>query len=237
MNEWEIDQQLLEGPAETLSGIINDKELDGYSLSLGDFKRGRTERESYFNLYLERGGVSSLRPVVQGLFFMGRGDYIRAWIEFRYVPRADFSSGGSVDLEDEGLTPGLISVLGDLVPPGGSMMIIYGAEQHAIHSETEWGLKRGFPPPATPLGCYLWGSGFRWFKDWYFSEGWMEGGMKLQATRPISEAVRRERQDWMREELSKFVAGVEGRELPPLEEAALLRARKVLASIPPAGSR
>ena len=130
------------------------------------------------------------------LFFRGRGDNIRAWMEFRYAPGADFPHGGSVDLEEEGLTPGLISILGEPIPPGGSLMIIYGAEEHPIHSETEWGLKRRFPPPATPLGFYLWENGFRWFKDWYFPEGWMEGGMKLQATRPITESVRRELQDF-----------------------------------------
>lgn len=215
--------------------MIEDRKLNGYTLQLGDFKRGRTERESYFNIYLNRGGDLSLRPVVQGLFFRGRGDNIKAWMEFRYAPGADFPHGGSVDLDDEVLTPGLISILGELIPPGGSLMVIYGAEEHPIHSETEWGLKRGFPPPATPLGFYLWESGFRWFKDWYFPEGWLEGGMKLQATRPISESIRSERQEKIREELEVFVARSEARELTPLEKRAMFRAREVLASIPPAG--
>jgi hypothetical protein len=32
----------------------------------------------------------------------------------------------------------------------------------------------------------LWIGGCRWFKDWYFAEGWKEGGIKLQGEKPLN---------------------------------------------------
>jgi hypothetical protein len=222
---------MIDGPVEVLTRELTGVELDGYTLEPGDLKGGRTDRETYFNLFLLRDGLLSHGPIVQGLFFAGRGDYIKAWVEFRYDPVAAFADGSVVDLEERKLTARLFSLLGALVPPGGSMMVIYGAEAHAVSADTEKGLKRSFPPPATPLGYYLWKSGLRWFKDWYFSEGWMEGGMKLQATRPLNQEVRVSREAKAGEELEAFVATLRGRGLSPLERDALSRAEDILASL------
>jgi len=210
---------------------LGDKKLDGYTLELRDFKKGRTERETYFNIFLGKEGELSQGPVIQGLFFIGRGDYIKAWLEFRYDPVAVFPDGEAVDMEEKDLTDTLFSYLGDMIPPGGSMMVIYGAEPHPLSTNTEKGLKRSFPPAATPLGYYLWKNDFRWFKDWYFPEGWMEGGMKLQATHPLDEAVRAEREATAASELEGFVERLRGRDLSPLEEDALERAEDILSSL------
>jgi hypothetical protein len=134
-------------------------------------------------------------------------------------------------MEEKDLTDTLFSYLGDMIPPGGSMMVIYGAEPHPLSTNTEKGLKRSFPPAATPLGYYLWKNDFRWFKDWYFPEGWMEGGMKLQATHPLDEAVRAEREATAASELEGFVERLRGRDLSPLEEDALERAEDILSSL------
>lgn len=222
---------MMESPAEVLMRALEGRRLGGYSLLPRDLKPGRTGRETYFHLFLLRDGGISSNPVVEGLFFAGRGDYIRPWLEFRYRPDVAFSGGAHADLEGEGLTAALFSVLGELIPPGGSMMAIYGAEEHPLFRETERGLKRGFPPPATPLGRYLWNAGLRWFKDWYFPEGWLEGNMKLQATRPLDDAIRAERERGIREELRAFIAVMEGRTLETWEEDALSRAREVLSGL------
>lgn len=55
------------------------------------------------------------------------------------------------------------------------------------HPTTARGLNMGVPPAATPIGYLLFQAGFRWFKDWYFPEGWLEGEMKLQADKPLDE--------------------------------------------------
>ncbi|MDI6873906.1 DUF1122 family protein [Candidatus Solincola sp.] len=222
----------LYGPSDILRKHLEGRSLGDLSLEARDFRRGRTDRETYFNLYLRKGDATSRRPVVQGLFFMGRGEYIKPWMEFRYDPVASFPGDDDLDLEEYGLTGELIGLLGSMIPPGGSLMVIYGAEPHPLARETERGLKRNFPPMATPLGLYLWKAGFRWFKDWYFPEGWLEGAMKLQATRPLDEEIRARREYEARRMLEKFVAGENRRGNPDPEEArALSRAEEILAGL------
>lgn len=57
--------------------------------------------------------------------------------------------------------------------------------------ETRKALELGVPPPLTRLGYILLQKGFTWFKDWYFPEGFMEGGPKLQAEKPVDERSRK----------------------------------------------
>jgi len=222
----------LYSPAEMMREALEGREAGGFKLRVRDFRKGRTDRETYFNVFLEKGEATSTRPVAQGLYFMGRGEHIRPWVEFRYDPGLSFSDGSAVDLEELGLTPVIFSLLGGLLPPGGSMMVIYGGEGHPLMRETEKGLKRGFPPHVTPLGYHLWREGFRWFKDWYFPEGWLEGAMKLQATRPLDEEIRARREAQARQELSEFVsaAGRAGAE-DPLLKGAVARAESILAAL------
>lgn len=219
-------------PADVLTKALNGKRLGDVALEVHDLRKGRTDRESYFNLYASREGHLSRRPVVQGLFFMGRGEHIKPWMEFRYDPLASFPAGGELDLEVAGLSGELLELLGSLVPPGGSLMVIYGAEPHPLARETDNGLKRDFPPMVTPLGHYLWKAGFRWFKDWYFPEGWLEGAMKLQATRPLDENTRARREAEAKRALEEFIAGASGHGSPdPEKERALSRAEEILTSL------
>lgn len=57
--------------------------------------------------------------------------------------------------------------------------------------ETVMLLDRGAPPVLTRVGFELLRRGFTWFKVWYYPEGFMEGGAKLQAEKPLNEAQRR----------------------------------------------
>jgi hypothetical protein len=90
------------------------------------------------------------------------------------------------------------SILGELanmLGPGASLMVAYGGD------DTEWALRRKVPPQATPLGLALLEAGCRWFKDWYFPEGGMEGGTKLQGSIPLDDLRRVEASRRLLEEL------------------------------------
>lgn len=50
-------------------------------------------------------------------------------------------------------------------------------------AQTMLELKSGREPQDTRLGSKLKALGYRYFRDWYYPEGWMEGGYKLQAER------------------------------------------------------
>ncbi len=97
-----------------------------------------------------------------GLVFWGKpGRGLRPWAD--------------LVVTDTSILPEVANMLG----PGASLMVAYGED------ETERALRRKVPPQATPLGVALLEAGCRWFKDWYFPEGGMEGGTKLQGTIPL----------------------------------------------------
>ncbi|KXB08032.1 hypothetical protein AKJ58_01150 [candidate division MSBL1 archaeon SCGC-AAA385D11] len=79
-------------------------------------------------------------------------------------------------------------------------MVIYEG-----HKETERGLQRNIPPPATPIGNLLFQSGCIWFKDWYFTGGYKEGSVKLQGEKTANKEARRKALVEIHQELSDFL--------------------------------
>jgi hypothetical protein len=168
----------------TLDGL-EGKETSRGRLRLGEARRGRFPEELDAVVLVG----DDERPAIRLKYFGGRRSAgVLPWIE------ASLARDG-----DEGYRAELVGALASLLPPGGYLMIAYGDD------ETERGLKRRFPPAVTPLGKALLEAGCTWFKDWYYPEGWMEGGMKLQGNVPVSaeareeglSAVRREVEEWL----------------------------------------
>lgn len=127
------------------------------------------------------------RPGAWGLWFRGRPG-LRPWADLVVAE------------------PAVLREVAAALGPGGSLMVAYGGD------ETERALRRGAPPPATPLGLALLAAGCRWFKDWYFPEGGREGGTKLQGTIPLDPAHRERAEALLRAELERFLASGRGRE-------------------------
>jgi hypothetical protein len=185
-------------------------DLDGLATSGGrlrvaDRKRGRFPEEEDAVLCLDNRRVAHVKH------FRGRASArVNPWIEASLVGA------------DEALAAELVRALAELLPPGGYVMVGYGDD------ETERALKRRFPPVATPLGKALYDAGATWFKDWYYPEGWLEGGMKLQANKPLSAAARQAHVEELRAELEEWLARVE-RSDDELVVRARRRAEAVLA--------
>ena len=174
-------------------------------LRVTERKRGRFPEEEDAVACLDE------KPVLRLKYFAGRPSAgVKPWIE------------ASVVRGDEGLAAELVRALAELLPPGGYLMVSYGDD------ETERGLKRRFPPIATPLGKALYDAGATWFKDWYYPEGWMEGGMKLQGNKPVSDEARQAHVAELRAELETWLRAV-GEAEDDLVARARRRARAVLA--------
>ena len=172
-------------PLEDLEG----KETSRGALRLADVKRGRFPEERDAVLYAGDGA----RPAARLKHFAGRRSArVAPWIE------ASLSDG------DEQLAAELVRALAAVLPPGGYLMVSYGDD------ETERGLKRRFPPVVTPLGKALYDAGCTWFKDWYYPEGWMEGAMKLQGNKPVSDEAREANVAELRAEVEEWLRRVEG---------------------------
>lgn len=181
---------------EALDGALTSRG----ALRLTDVRRGRFPEERDALVRLDSTG----RPVIRLKHFAGRPSAgVPPWIE------------AGVVLDDEELLRDLVRALADLLPPGGRLMVVYGGD------ETEQGLKRGFPPVATPIGSALFAAGCTWFKDWYFPEGWSEGEFKLQGNKPLSEEARRANLAALRTEVEAWLAAT-----GEAEDELLARARR-----------
>jgi len=175
-------------------------------LHVSNMSRGRFIEETNFELYLKTlEGETSVNPVVKGKYFSGRGEFYKPWLEIAYDNLVKFGSSKIVDLSERGLDEKLFNYLSALLPLGAHIMVFY-----LNHEETRKGLEHGVPAPATPIGYLLWKSGFTWFKDWYFAEGFWEGDVKLQGSKPLNQETRRKELLEMGKELNRFLQ--EGRE-------------------------
>ncbi len=98
--------------------------------------------------------------------FYGRKPYWKEWVEIFHIEPEFFGS------PLEGKLYGIISKYFRRV------FIEYYEDK-----ETLLELKSGKSPEETRLGSILRSLGYTYLRDWYYPEGWMEGGYKLQAER------------------------------------------------------
>jgi len=126
-------------------------------------KRGRYPEEVDFLIY--RGGEALCVVKV----FKGRPPYYSPWAEVFNI-----SQGASAeDLRH------VLCVLYRHMEPGDVLYLEYVGDRETLAQ-----LQRGIPPGETRLGKLLEQCGFKIVKDWYFPEGGLKGGMKLQAVKP-----------------------------------------------------
>lgn len=146
----------------------------------------------------------------RGTHFTGTR-HIKPWIELQ--PAVTFHPAND---DDQNLFDALVAVL----DPGGHLMIHYLQDEGTAKSITA-----NVPPPATALGFLMWQAGIRWFKDWYFTEGWMEGDQKLQGNLPLNDDVKQEREKEWHDVLNAFIS--EENSFPKCQK----RAQRILKSL------
>jgi len=177
---------------------LDGQKLGALTTALGSLGPGRASGEHRFSLSLVSEDGSVLQPpVIEGLYFEGRGRWYRPWLEIRYRNLL----GGDVDLGGTENEESLFKLLCDILPPGSHIMVPY-----RTHPVTATALMFRVPPAATPLGFLMYRGGCRWYKDWYFAEGFMEGEEKLQATKPLDEERKRSKTAAIREELEDYLS-------------------------------
>jgi hypothetical protein len=188
----------MDGRAELLT--LEGKKLGKYAIHMSEPEPTKLRGAWRFTLHLRNAKDRVSAPVIYGRFFEGRGMWILPWLEVEYHSTVGFGDS-ELKLPHE-LELKLFKALSGILPPGGRIMVKYGG-----HLDTARALAMGVPPPATPLGSILWHAGFRWFKDWYFPEGWMEGDEKLQGNKPMDFEHEKKRVAAVTEKLRSFLRG------------------------------
>ncbi len=212
-------------PLENLLSSISGKRINGFAIQIKNVLKGRFAEETNFELFLKKSRKeASVEPVIKGKYFSGRGRFYKPWLEIYYQDHIKFISSPDFDLSKIGLDEKIFGYLLDLLPPGSRIMVIY-----LNHEETKKGLELDIPAPVTPIGYLLWKSGCTWFKDWYFSEGFWEGDIKLQGNKPLDKKDRRKNLLDIYKVLDEFVKKEVAEE--KIYVAARKRARDILETI------
>jgi hypothetical protein len=182
----------------------------------------------YFQLFLRLANGELSHAFLLGLHSSGRFPAYN-WIDVaRYDGVAGFVGGEDIALAGAP-EHRLFRLLGDLIPPGGHLMLEY---ESAHARSTERMLSLGLPPVATPLGylMYLAGCGAS-FRDWYISEGGREGPRRLQGFKPLDEASATSKAAAMAAELRAFLAFPARDDRREWEAVARRLARRVLSRL------
>lgn len=162
---------------------LQDKNVNDFRLHLGEVKQLRLSGWKGFKLYLRNShNILSLSPVIKGIYSSGGKDGVQPWMDLDYRDEVLFQDPKneqkkySLGTSESGFK--LFSLLGNLIPPGGHLMVSYEGEQK-IHADTVKSMSLGIPPAVTPLGFLLFKGDFQYIKDWYLAEGGFEGPRKL----------------------------------------------------------
>ncbi len=209
-------------------GVDVPSDLDGrhigaFAILLRNARPGRAQGELRFDLSLRdmKGRVYE-PPVISALYFSGIGKWYRRWIEVSYENRVS-SDGTAVDLEGRPEEEELFRLLCGLLPPGSHIMVKY--HNHPI---TAMALLFGIPPAATPIGYLLYLAGCRWYKDWYFAEGFLEGEEKLQASKPLDLERKLAKTSEIMEQLKSYLHKEPDPSKPEIESVCRKLAAKIL---------
>ncbi|MEM1512736.1 MAG: DUF1122 family protein [Candidatus Jordarchaeales archaeon] len=183
---------------EAVMKLTEGIDVSGFTIKAGKVSRGRFKEEVNLDIYLSGEGGAALLLYVKA--FYGRWPHYYPWVEL-FGFRRNVSVGGStVKYFDSVFEDTLLSLFGGALEPGGSIFVEYQEDW-----ETRKQLERGFPPPVSRLGYKLLELGFTWFKDWYFPEGFLEGGMKIQGDKPVSDEERARHLERVKGEIKLFL--------------------------------
>ncbi len=180
------------------SNLKEGKKIDGYNIYGENFEEGRISRQEYFELMIEKG--EKKRRLMRVSVYYGKSPYYKPWIELFDIQPEPFLENKEFAFFDSQVEDYLLDVFSRKLDKGGRIFIGYYKDK-----ETRSLLSSGSPPPCTRLGFKLFERGFTWFKDWYFAEGFHEGGQKLQGEKAIDEGHRDKHLTTIKKEIKQFL--------------------------------
>jgi len=214
---------------------LDERQINGLTLYLAEIKPLRMSGWTGFKLYVRNSGdFSSNSPVIKGIHSVGGKDGVRPWMDLEYDEEPEFTHNAGHENNAIPLSVSsaqrLFEYLGDIIPPGGHLMVSYEGEQ-TVHTRTASSLRIGVPPVATALGFLLFLGGFQLIKDWYLSEGGYEGPRKLWGEKAPDKVWARAFFTKTGQQILRFLDRKDTLSHQELLEAAVQRSKKILALI------
>jgi len=214
---------------------LNGKRVNGYTLHLGEVKQLRFSGWKGFKLYVrDSRGFLSGSPVIKGIYSVGGKDGVKAWMDLQYNEELKFLKEKEIKdnliLSSNSLDQKLFKYLGNIIPPGGHLMVSYEGKQ-IIHTDTIKSLSIGIPPVATALGFLIFQGGFQLIKDWYLAEGGHEGPRKLWGEKAPNDTWAQTFYKNTAQQVVQFLERKHNLAHKELQESAIQRSRGILESI------
>jgi hypothetical protein len=100
---------------------------------------------------------------------------------------------------------------------------------YRTHRITAVALMFRVPPAASPIGYLMYVGGCRWYKDWYFAEGFMEGEEKLQATKPLDDEKMKAKTKLIKDDLRAYMSREPDADKPEMERVCRDLANRILS--------
>jgi hypothetical protein len=213
--------QSLEGMRERLvHGVV----FGGVRLFATGLRKGRFKKEFDLELCVGHGEQQEHLLFLKG--FEGWMPDYRPWVELFSIQFTVSRGDKRIEFADSEVEAGLLSLVASSLGPGSHVFVEYYGDD-----ETRKSLEMNVPPAATRLGYKLLQLGFTWFKDWYFPEGFLEGGQKLQAQKPLDEVSRVRQLRSLGERLQAFLRSHSDTEGDTPLSRSVVRAGAVLKSV------
>ncbi len=178
--------------------LVEGLSINSYKLFAERSPKARYAEEVNLKVFLRHGRKEA--PLLLLKAFKGRKPFYRQWAEF-YGVNSQIGLGRiTIDYFGSIFEDALLRLFFKYLEPGGRIFVEYYED-----AETANELESGFPPPVTRLGYKLFEIGFTWFKDWYFPEGFMEGGQKLQGEKPLNSEAKGRQLNKIQGEIKPFL--------------------------------
>jgi hypothetical protein len=201
-----------------VTGLVAGIEVGG-GLVLYAFRVAKGRFPEEVNMVLNVRAADREVPLMSLKYFRGREPYYPPWVEL-YGIRDEISLGEGEPIRYycSPLEDNLLHHLASKLTARSRLFVEYVEDE-----ETRLQLAFGCPPPVTRLGYKLFKLGYTWFKDWYFPEGFMEGGPKLQAERPLDSETRRVQLEALQQEVAAYIRNMSLTPSPSPKLVATLR--------------
>jgi hypothetical protein len=213
--------RVLETAVEKLtSGFV----VDNFIVYAKTVSRGRFREEVNLNVYLKEDELEDRLLDIK--VFYGRPPHHAPWVEFFDIKNLVSLGGKTIEYFDSVFEDKLLSIFSQATNPGASIFVEYYEDE-----ETRRQLGAGLPPPVSRLGYKLFKLGFTWFKDWYFAEGFWEGGQKLQGEKPNDESRTRQLKEIYGEAKTFLERGQSSGEHEWYVIRAIVRAKNIISQL------
>jgi hypothetical protein len=174
--------------------LINGININNFKIYCNKETKGRFKEETNMSLYIKYKDKEDF--LLNLKLFYGRGSFYKEWVEIYNIS----TSLSFLNFFDSIIEEGILRLFYNYLENEGKLFIEYYKDR-----ETAEQLERNYPIISTRIGFKLFKIGFINFKDWYFAEGFYEGGQKIQAEKNLNSYIKLKFMKEIYYEIMKFV--------------------------------